>query len=51
MVVGMANHKRRRPKVVRAGCLLCKPHKLTAAVKGRRARERRRELEHERRAG
>jgi hypothetical protein len=22
-------HKRRRPKAGRAGCLLCKPHKLT----------------------
>jgi hypothetical protein len=24
----MANHKRRRPKQARAGCLLCKPNKL-----------------------
>jgi len=47
----MANHKRRRPKAGRAGCLLCKPHKLTATVKARRGRERHRELEHERRAG
>lgn len=23
----MANHKRKRPKNARAGCLLCKPHK------------------------
>jgi hypothetical protein len=23
----MANHKRRRPKNRRAGCLMCKPHK------------------------
>ena len=23
----MANHKRKRPKNRRAGCLLCKPHK------------------------
>lgn len=23
----MANHKRRRPKHQRAGCLMCKPHK------------------------
>jgi len=23
----MANHKRKRPKHQRAGCLLCKPHK------------------------
>lgn len=26
----MANHKRRRPKAGRAGCLLCKPSKLNA---------------------
>jgi len=25
----MAHHKRRRPKNVRAGCLLCKPHKMS----------------------
>jgi len=24
----MANHKRRRPKARRAGCLLCKPNKF-----------------------
>lgn len=24
----MANHKRKRPKQRRAGCLLCKPNKL-----------------------
>lgn len=24
----MANHKRRRPKPARAGCLMCKPNKL-----------------------
>lgn len=23
----MANHKRKRPKSTRAGCLMCKPHK------------------------
>jgi hypothetical protein len=23
----MANHKRKRPKHQRAGCLMCKPHK------------------------
>lgn len=38
------NHKRRRPKNRRAGCLLCKPHKANGA-KGREAslpaRERR----------
>ncbi len=37
----MANHKRRRPKHRRAGCLLCKPSKLTANKKGARARARR----------
>jgi len=26
-VIVMANHKRRRPKNRRGGCLLCKPHK------------------------
>lgn len=30
----MANHKRGRPKQRRAGCLLCKPHKLSSAKKG-----------------
>jgi hypothetical protein len=29
----MANHKRRRPKHQRAGCLLCKPHKDERAGK------------------
>ena len=35
------NHKRRRAKHQRAGCLLCKPHKRGGRVKlarGRRAR-------------
>lgn len=27
----MANHKRRRPKNRRAGCILCKPHKANGA--------------------
>ena len=27
----MANHKRKRPKNRRAGCLLCKPHKRNGA--------------------
>jgi hypothetical protein len=31
----MANHKRRRPKNRRAGCLLCKPHKQNGWGKGR----------------
>lgn len=30
----MANHKRRRPKNRRGGCLFCKPHKMNGA-KGR----------------
>jgi hypothetical protein len=25
----MAHHKRQRPKNTRAGCLLCKPHKMS----------------------
>lgn len=28
------NHKRRKPKNARAGCLLCKPHKANHAPKG-----------------
>jgi len=44
-------HKRRRPKAARAGCLLCKPHKLPAVAKAQRARDRREALAHERRAG
>lgn len=27
------NHKRRRPKNRRAGCLMCKPHKMNGARK------------------
>jgi hypothetical protein len=27
----MANHKRKRPKNRRAGCLMCKPHKANGA--------------------
>lgn len=37
----MAHHKRRRPKHRRAGCLLCKPSKLTANKKSDRARDAR----------
>jgi hypothetical protein len=29
----MAHHKRRRPKNTRAGCLLCKPHKMNGIKK------------------
>ena len=46
----MANHKRKRPKHRRAGCLLCKPSKLTANKKGDRAKARREWQRHERRA-
>jgi hypothetical protein len=37
----VANHKRRRPKHHRAGCLLCKPNKLTANKKAGRTSARR----------
>lgn len=46
----VANHKRRRPKQRRAGCLLCKPHKLTSQKKAERRREYRDALRHELRA-
>lgn len=36
------NHKRRRPKHRRAGCLLCKPHKLQANGKAERRKDRER---------
>lgn len=29
------NHKRKRPKMSRAGCLLCKPHKRNGVNKER----------------
>jgi hypothetical protein len=45
------NHKRRRPKHRRAGCLLCKPHKLSANVKADRRKANRRALRHEEAAG
>lgn len=44
-------HKRRRPKHRRSGCLLCKPHKLTANVKADRAKDRRRWQRHEEAGG
>ena len=31
----MANHKRRKPKSARSGCLLCKPHKANGVKKRR----------------
>jgi hypothetical protein len=43
----MAHHKRKRPKHRRSGCLLCKPHKLTANAKATRRRERRASVDHE----
>jgi len=36
----MANHKRRRPKARRAGCLWCKPQKLPANKHGDKAKAR-----------
>lgn len=39
--VTMANHKRRKPKHQRAGCLLCKPHKDERRAKQNRKGERR----------
>lgn len=47
----MAHHKRKRPKQRRSGCLLCKPHKLTAKVKAQRRNHRRHWLFHERAGG
>jgi hypothetical protein len=44
------NHKRRNPKHQRAGCLLCKPSKLTANVKADRAKAQRDWQAHERAA-
>jgi len=46
----MANHKRGRPKQRRAGCLLCKPHKLSSAKKAQRRRDRRDGMLYEMRA-
>jgi hypothetical protein len=46
----MGNHKRWRPKQRRAGCLLCKPHKLSSAKKAERRRARRDAMLHEMRA-
>ena len=46
----MANHKRRRPKQRRAGCLLCKPQKLPSLKKAERRRGRRDAFAHELRA-
>jgi hypothetical protein len=47
------NHKRRRPKSQRAGCLLCKSHKhescaKTTSVKGRKGKIKKSELDKER---
>ena len=43
----MANHKYRKPKSTRAGCLLCKPHKHQAEKGRERQRDRRRWRHHE----
>jgi hypothetical protein len=40
-LMGVMDHKRGRPKQRRAGCLLCKPHKLSSAKKAARRRGRR----------
>lgn len=32
----MANFKRKRPKNARAGCLMCKPHKMNGVKKDER---------------
>jgi hypothetical protein len=45
------NHKRHRPKHQRNGCLLCKPHKLTANVKADRARSKKQAMRHEEAGG
>jgi hypothetical protein len=37
----MAHHKRKRPKHRRAGCVQCKPNKLTANKTAERMRARR----------
>jgi len=47
----MAHHKRKRPKHRRSGCLLCKPHKMTANLKSERRESRRDWIAHERVAG
>lgn len=46
----MAHHKRKRSKHRRSGCLLCKPHKLTANAKGERRHSRQASLDHQRAA-
>lgn len=35
----MSNHKRKRPKSTRAGCLLCKPHKRQGCKHGNPTRQ------------
>ena len=36
----MANHKRRKPKNARSGCLLCKPWKANGSKRSERMRHR-----------
>ncbi len=43
------NHKRKRPKNRRAGCLLCKPHKANGVDEPRRQERRARINEKEQR--
>lgn len=39
------NHKKKKPKNARAGCLLCKPHKMNGVGLGKLKPRDRRELE------
>jgi hypothetical protein len=48
--MGMAHHKRKRPKQRRSGCLLCKPYKLPAIAKADRRRLNSAALKNERAA-
>jgi hypothetical protein len=49
-LIGMAHHKRKRPKQRRTGCLLCKPYKLPAIAKADRRRSNSAALANERAA-
>lgn len=40
----MSNHKRRRPKKRRAGCLFCKPHKSNGRMNGFKSQTRQEQL-------
>ena len=43
----MANHKKRKPKTARAGCLLCHPNKLNENKTAERMREKRKAFKYE----